>query len=174
VDYNRVGLAANVFWYKLQPDLNRRYPGNPGLLASLRRATTPFDAVCQEVVDLCNGFNGNQNDLEKAAVVAIVLASVKTHSNRKLAQLLSDTSGGRKLVSDSAFKTFCNASEPTDIIQQFRRLLVRTGYTANVTDLAESVVAWLTGYNTRKTAWCYDYYKMPLLQNVPELSNSME
>jgi CRISPR type I-E-associated protein CasB/Cse2 len=163
-----IGKAALGWWSALQPDPDRKAKtkGDSGALARLRRAG--IDAAATEEVTFnlyCRlepaaPFRGTKL-LERAALIAAVLAHVREHDPRKVAMAAGEKSGDdQRVLQPLRLRRLLAARSPDESLVAFRRLVALLGHTANVADLANCLFDWpdeLRG-DSRRTRFAFDYY----------------
>ena len=80
-------------------------------------------------------------------VLAGVLAHIRKPASRPapdwLARAMGTKNGDRAVVSAIRMKRFMAARDPEDVLRQFQRVLAMLGDTADVHNVAETVLAWL-------------------------------
>lgn len=116
-----IGAVAYGWWAHLtNPDI-----GQPrAALAQLRRASAPIDALLLPAVHDLNrrlakaGFD-LRGQPEKLALIAMVLAQVKTSTPARLAQLMGR--GDPKTLSPMRFDRLMRLDDPQELAQQLRR-----------------------------------------------------
>lgn len=139
--------AAWRWWSSLRPTENS--PGDRAALARLRRCSSPLEAAIEPAtIDLFRalGFRSPDGNLERVAVLAVVLAGVREQPkpNIKIARALgpsSDKADDAKLKS-LRFRRLLGARGAEETLVAFRRAVRLLGGVANVGDLAEVILAW--------------------------------
>lgn len=164
-----IGSVALGWWSSLQPEArpDGRRGGNPGALARLRRAGL-LDAVMEEATidlfhrlrDVPRGAALGQLLVERAALIAAVLAHVRDRETRKVAAVAGEKSGDQRVLSPLRLRRLFATRSPADCLIAFRRLVALLGKEANVADLAESLFDWPDEFrgDGQRTRWAFDYY----------------
>jgi CRISPR system Cascade subunit CasB len=176
-DNDKRPMLIQDWWSDLQSD--------PGACAKLRRCHKPIEALAlPATIDLMlrMGWKPPESDQydwygERIAAIAMVLAHVREDIEQPVARLLGDTRGGEKrLLSQSRWERLSNVEGSEDIATEFTRLVQMLGGTANVVDLALTMLTWDSEKNHRaKQRWIYMYYGFYLLaQGVDAASTSTE
>jgi CRISPR system Cascade subunit CasB len=151
------------WWRKLNPPPDSSQPGDRAALAMLRRAAEPREIwLIDAYQDLRQRLRAGNDLNDRVAVLAHVLAHVRDEPKpaRTFAAALGATpEGGTPLkdhvVSPLRFKRLIEARDPVDLMREFRRAVRLLGGSANVSDLAKSVLAWSD--QTRKH-WSFAYF----------------
>lgn len=150
-----IGAVAYGWWAHLtNPEIGQ----SRAALAQLRRASAPIDALMLPAVHDLNrrltkaGF-GLRGQPEKLALIAMVLAQVKTSTPARLAQQMGR--GDPKVLSPMRFDRLMRLDDPQELAQQLRRALPVVGHGANVGALAQDLLWWTDSTRAR---WCFDYY----------------
>jgi CRISPR system Cascade subunit CasB len=163
-----IGKAALTWWNALQPDpdKSKKKKGDSGALARLRRADINAAAAEQATFDLfyrmesAASFRGTKL-LERAALIAAVLAHVREHDPRKIAAAAGQETGDdQRVLQPLRLRRLFTAKTPAECLIAFRRLVALLDHTANVADLAECLFDWpdeLRG-DSRRTRFAFDYY----------------
>lgn len=145
-------LGALGWWKSLQPrqlaDGRGTTPGDRATLARLRRATSAFEAACEpSVSDLHRLLKfdaaNRAPDIICSAVLAGVLAHIRTNSKSRLAAAMGKPIGDRQFISALRLRRFMAARGPDDVMLQFRRVIAMLDHTANVFDVALLIQHWL-------------------------------
>jgi CRISPR system Cascade subunit CasB len=163
-----IGAAAMAWWRSLQPDPDpaKKRKGDSGALARLRRADINAAATEEVTFDLhCRlestaPFRGTEL-LERAALIAAVLAHVRDHDQRKVAVAAGEVVGDdRRVLQPLRLRRLLAAKSPTECLTAFRRLVALLDHTANVADLAKCLFDWPdeSRGDTRRTLFAFDYY----------------
>jgi CRISPR system Cascade subunit CasB len=98
---------------------------------------------------------------ERAALIAAVLAHVRIHAARKVAEAAGESiSEDRRNLHPLRLRRLFAARTPADCLIVFRRLVALLDKKANVADLAESLLDWPDAArgDRRRTRWAFDYY----------------
>lgn len=147
------------WWRELMPDEATGRRGDRAVLARLRRAATPLEAVEEEAtIDLARRLGGGLRTLDDVAVCAAVLAHVRQDDGSPIARRVGPVPGDptrRPLMSALRFRRLIQADVPEDKLIQFRRLLALADRKANVTDLASALLDWS---ERRRRDWIFRYY----------------
>jgi CRISPR system Cascade subunit CasB len=163
------------WWSDLQRD--------PGARAKLRRCRKPIEALAlPATIDLMlrMSWKPPESDRydwygERIAAIAMVLAHVREDIEQPVVRPLGATRGFEKpLLSQSRWERLSNVEGSEDIAIEFTRLVQMLGGTANVVDLALTMLTWDHETNHRaKQRWIYTYYGADLLaQEVSTTSTS--
>ena len=148
---------------------------NRGDRAQLRRANSPDDILLsppffhflQQMPDKWS--NGNDIPLSDAAMVAAVLAHVRSISDTPFAKALAThrEGGSTPIMSELRFQQLQKSQYPDEFFRRLCRAIAMLKGKASITDLAESVLLWLREHRTsparkpeRRLAvrWATDYY----------------
>ena len=160
--------AAWRWWNSLQPKSapdGHHSPGDRAVLARLRRCASPLEAAMEPVtIELFQalGFQSPEANLERVAALAIVLSFVRVSTNDKFARALgpsSDKADDAKLK-PLRFRRLLGARGVEETLVAFRRAVQLLGGAANVTNLAELILAWNEdGAGDRvRVRFAFDYY----------------
>jgi len=149
--YSAQAGAAWQWWNAMQPQKreNGTTPGDRATLARLRRCSHPAELAVEPATAELFGklkfdrSTATEGDIATAAVLAGVLSHIRTLSSGSLARTMGARQGERAIVSAIRMKRFMAAREPEDVLRQFQRILAMLGDTADVRDVAASVLAWL-------------------------------
>ena len=161
-------IAAD-WWNALQPDPDRRRPGDRAALAQLRRCSRPEDAAeVPAALDLARrlgAHNGYTPRLADFLATAIVLAHVRKddRDKRMPRQLGAAAQGERAPLSPLRFARLLSAQTPEERIAAFRRAVALADHKVNLRDLAEAMLDWshpVVGERTR-IAWAFAYHNVP-------------
>lgn len=130
---------------------------NRGALANLRRCRTPVDALMVPAT-----FNLMQrlpkSNKDRVAVLAVVLAHIRDDSNTHIARSIGlDPNNKDKpaLLSEGRFRRLLQTRENDELLTNMVRLVRHMKGTANVEDMAKTILYW--GDTTRQR-WAFDYY----------------
>jgi CRISPR system Cascade subunit CasB len=165
------GAVAAAWWAHLRPHPSEpdkpASPGNRAAIARLKRA--PISAAMAEpaVAQLYGRLEYQAASVERmlprVAVLAIVLAHVKTDEARQLARIVGVPRG--KQPEDAALKPLrlrrlLAARGDDDILIAFRRAVAIGGAAANVADLAHLVLGWDRDEQGERlrARFAFDYY----------------
>jgi CRISPR system Cascade subunit CasB len=157
-------MLIKDWWSDLQSD--------PGARAKLRRCHKPIEALAlPATIDLMLRMGWKPPELdrydwygERIAAIAMVLAHVRENTERPVARLLGATRGLEKpLLSQSRWERLSKVEGSEDIATEFTRLVQILGGTANVVDLALTMLTWDSETTHRaKQKWIYSYYGVDL------------
>jgi CRISPR system Cascade subunit CasB len=160
-----IGAKAAGWWQGLQPAYTPGgRPGDRGALARLRRCATLLEAASEPAtIALCRRLEGRERDLDRAALIAAVLAHVrKDNPSMTVARQIGRQQDNSAAMSDLRFRRLLGAETDDERLTAFRRLVAIAGRTLNVSDLAASLWHW--GDERRRLAWIYAYYDAPDVQ----------
>ena len=153
---------APRWWRELQPDPDRKHPGNRAALARLRRCASVTAAMEEPVTfDLYRRCGGAwPADLVAAALAAAVLAHVRKDEpeQRSIARRIGPTDindPASALVKPLRFRRLMEAETEEERLIAFRRLAGITGHTLNIRDLSRALLNWSEESRRR---WVYDYW----------------
>ena len=184
------GKQCADWWQALQrkwPDGTANSSADPGALARLRRAATPLEAAQEpQTIALYRRLHGahfDERKLEATAVVAAVLASIRTDAARRddstseasqgsvssdsfrppsTAELLGKVKvkGDQPVMSPLRMRRLTSARDAKETLRGFREAIALLGGTAPVADVASSIFDWLDAdrADARKTRWLYHYH----------------
>ena len=160
------GKAAYAWWLELQPDAERGRRGDTATLAALRRAGTPSEAITvNATIDLALSLGVDRRDWESVAILAAVLAHVRTAAfgEGSVARALGHRTGEQRLMSELRFRQLLQADTAEERMAAFRRAVAMLGGRANIHDLAESLLDWSDPGRgeTRRVRWMFDYFGEP-------------
>lgn len=93
-----------------------------------------------------------RRESERLAAIAGLLAHVKVQVDKPLAQTMSE--GEKPAVSELRFRRLLESPTTDDLFVGLRRALPLMGQTANIFDLADSVLFW---GDVVKKRWAYNY-----------------
>lgn len=162
---DKVGEEAFGWWSALQPPPVGPGPGDRGVLARLRRCTTVNEALAvRSAHHLLLRCEATRYNTDAVLTVAIILSHVR-HDDPNLTVAkrlaLGFVKGERReFLSELRFYRLLAATDPDDVVSQFRRLVALMGQTANVSDLAATLYDWMherRGERRRRT-WQLDYH----------------
>jgi CRISPR system Cascade subunit CasB len=160
------GPQAAAWWRGLQPQdgLGERRPGDRGALARLRRCASVMDAASEPAtLALCRRLGAGEAGLERAALLAAVLAHVREDDPRlPVARQIGVPSDGAAPMSDLRFRRLLQAETPDEQLIGFRRLVALAGRKLNVADLAAGLWRWNDEATRRH--WIYAYHDAPEFQ----------
>lgn len=160
---SHLGKVLHQWWQGLEEDRASR--------AVLRRCAT-LDAVTlsdayqrfYRYMMACNAWPADastwQND--KLAVIAGLLAHIKTEDVQRLPIKMSELSGDKPLVSELRFRGLLKIETTDDLFVSLRRALPLIDNKANIYQLANDVYWW--NDNTKKQ-WAYSY-RWPVKQSA--------
>lgn len=137
--------AAWRWWSNLRP--SEKSPGDRAALARLRRCVSPMEAAAESATsDLFHalGFHSPEKNLERVAVLAIVLSGVRENNRGKIARALgpSKDKADDAILTPLRLRRFLAARGAGETLVAFRRVVRMLGGVADVNDLAELVLAW--------------------------------
>ena len=169
--YDKEAADAARWWRLLRPqelESGARLPGDRATVARLRRASSLMEAATEPATATlfkALGFKNATRDLPRAALVAAVLAHVRDDDRATLARALgspADGSADEARLKPLRFKRLVAAREPDDLLIAFRRTVAILGHTANVKDLARSLIAWTDPDERQadiaRTRFAFDYH----------------
>lgn len=174
--YKGVAERARSWWSDLQrytADEERNPTADTAALARLRRCAGPAEAMGEAAtLDLFRRLGlSNARDLPRVAVIAMVLAHIRTDKTRD--EKTQDETTGRTLSAiqsvgrskpdapDSArmtplrFRRLLACRDDGDLVGEMRRFVALAGKAVNVGDLAASLFFWGERVRAR---WAFDYY----------------
>lgn len=162
--------AAAAWWRSLSPyttDDGRHMPGNRAALARLRRCTSVMEAAAEpataKLVKALQLDRRRDDDLARAAALAVVLAQVRQSSPSKIAHAIGAPRNGEPedaVVKPNRFRTLMAARTGDELMTSFRRVVALLDRTANVRDLSKIILGWTddeAGDRTR-TRFAFDYH----------------
>lgn len=164
MELSEQALNATLWWRHLQPDPDRRRPGDRAALARLRRCTTVVEAAVEPAaLDLARRIgvkNGFDQRLDHALLTAIVLAHVRSEEDgRPVARMLGPVAPGEaarmsalRLARVLAAETF------EEKLIAFRRVVALAERSINVRDLALALLDWS---DRRRIQWAFAYHDAP-------------
>ncbi|MEQ1695270.1 MAG: type I-E CRISPR-associated protein Cse2/CasB [Hyphomicrobiaceae bacterium] len=155
----------------------RILPGDRAALARLKRASSVMEAAAEpatahlfEMLFSAQLKEAKSRDgfiqvhLPRAAVIAAVLAHVGDPRPETMARAIgtprSGGDGSTPLVTPLRLKRLLAARDPDDVLIQFRRTVAILGHQANVTDLAQQLLAWTDDErgDLTRTRFAFDYH----------------
>lgn len=153
------GRTAMSEWGKLTSETSQMPRGDRrAILARLRRAHTPADALMEEwpwrlkarLVKLFPWFVGDDVN-RKVGAVACVLAHIKDHTSRH------PMSGGKEAMTKSRFVRLMRVPDDDldTLVALLRRLVKAAGGTASVYAVADAILHW--NERTREQ-WTAEYH----------------
>lgn len=147
------------WWSALQPDHDSG--GDRAALARLRRCAMATEAAGEPAtIALAQSLGLGWRDLEAVAVLAAVLAHIRTHDDSaKAARQL------RPVMSLLRFRRLIQADTADDRITAFRRAAALARGSLNVWDLAYSLLRW---NDKTRQRWLYDYHLTDLSPSAPK------
>jgi CRISPR system Cascade subunit CasB len=160
------GREAAAWWRELQPkdEPGNRRSGDRGALARLRRCATVMDAASEPAtLALCRRLGMGEAGLERAALLAAVLAHVREERfDLTVARQIGVQQDGKVIMSDLRFRRLLQADTPDEQLIGFRRLVAMTGRKLHVADLAAGLWRWSDEETRRR--WIYAYHDAPDFQ----------
>jgi CRISPR system Cascade subunit CasB len=150
---NPVAICV-AWWRALQP--GHPSGGNRPALAKLRRAASLLEAAQEPTtVQLARSLGGPEW-LERAALVAAILAHVRDDDPRiSCARAIGKQADGSSIVSELRFRRLMATEDTTEMLTAFRRIVALANHALNVRDLAHALLRWNDATRTR---WVYTYY----------------
>ncbi|MCG4274598.1 type I-E CRISPR-associated protein Cse2/CasB [Acetobacter senegalensis] len=159
------------WWHGLQPNPEKKQPGDRAALARLRRCTSVTEALFEQETQALVRKCGARwdSELSRLALAASVLAHVRADkAGVSMARQIGpvDTNDdATALCKPVRFRRVLDAETYDDCLRVFRRLVVLAGGAVDVADLARSVMMWpredapddLVGDQIRRK-WVYDYW----------------
>ncbi|PYD46343.1 type I-E CRISPR-associated protein Cse2/CasB [Novacetimonas pomaceti] len=136
------------WWHGLQPDPEKKQPGDRAALARLRRCASVTEALFEPETQLLLRRCGGQRDVELArlALVAGVLAHVRKdrvgkHPARQVGPAdINDVATA--LCKPLRFRRLLDATSYDECLRGFRRLVMLADGAVNVEELVKAVMAW--------------------------------
>lgn len=123
------------------------------LRAKLRRADSALEVLSEPAVyQLANALPFLRNRPQDLARLAQVLASVKSHNKKRLAQVLG--TGTPPPFSTQRFQRLIRTNED-GLATALRRALPQAGETCDVAALGQDLLNWNEQTRIR---WCFDYF----------------
>jgi len=160
------GPQAASWWQELQPkdEAGKRHGGDRGALARLRRCSIVMDAMSEPAtLKLCRRLGAGEDRLERAGLVAAVLAHVRDDQPGIIvARQIGVQQDGSAVMSDLRFRRLLQAETTDEQLIGFRRLVALAGRRVNVADLAAGLWHW--GHERTRRHWIYAYHDAPDLQ----------
>ena len=149
------------WWRGLQPDPDKKRPGDRAALARLRRCATVAEAMQDEATLLL--FQAVEAtapaDLPGVGLAAAVLAHVREDRRGvPVARLVGPESLERPetaLLKPLRFRRVMEADGPDERLAALRRLVALAGGAVPVRDLAAGLLDWT---DERRTRWILDYW----------------
>lgn len=158
-------LSATLWWRHLQPDPERKRPGDRAALARLRRCTTLIEAAVEPAaLDLARRVGVRDGSdtlrLERALLTAIVLAHVRAEDNgRPMARQLGPAAPGEAArMSPLRLARLLAADTFEERLIAFRRAVALAKGSVNVRDLAQALLDWS---EPRRIQWAFAYHDAP-------------
>lgn len=145
--------AARQWWQ----GLTDKDKGDRGAVARLRRASSVIEAATERATfDLCRRLGLGAEQLDRVALVAGVLAHVRNdRADSPMARQLGEPADNPPMKW-LRFRRLLQAGTPDEQLTAFRRAIALTSNkTANVGDLADSLLHW---NDQRRQRWIFDYY----------------
>lgn len=143
------GPQAAAWWQALQTDRGSR--------ARLRRSLSVMHAASEPAtLTLCRRLGVGEAGLERAALLAAVLAHVHENRNKLSVARQIGAAGG---LSELRFRQLLQADTPDEQILGFRRLVALAQRSLNVADLAVGIWHWNDDATRRH--WICAYYDAP-------------
>ncbi len=172
------------WWYGLQPDMEKKQPGDRAALARLRRCGSVTEALFEpETQALVRKCGARQDfELSRLALVAAVLAHVRANragvSMARQIGPVDSGDGATALCKPVRFRRLLDAATYDDCLRAFRRLIVLAGAEVDVADLACSVMLWprentrddLPGDQVRRQ-WVYHYWNAGTPETTADKTN---
>lgn len=169
--YKWVAERARSWWSDLQryaADEKRNPTADTAALARLRRCAGPAEAMGEAAtLDLFRRLGlSNARDLPRVAVIAMVLAHVRTDKTRdettkRTLSAIQSVGRSKPDAPDSArmtplrFRRLLACRHDGDLVGEMRRFVALAGKAVNVGDLAASLFFWGECIRAR---WAFDYY----------------
>lgn len=137
-----------TWWHELQPDPERKHPGDRATLARLRHCGSVTEALfepeTQMLAQRCAA--QGENAIARMALVAGVVAHVRTDTPAmRLARQIGPVDmkdAATTLCKPIRFRRLLDARTYDECLRGFRRLVVLAGGAVNVTDLAHALLLW--------------------------------
>jgi CRISPR system Cascade subunit CasB len=155
--------AAASWWREMQPDRDRKLPGDRAALARLRRCVTVAEAM-QDPATIALfrrcGATG-PNDLPAIGLAAAVLAHLRKEPDppaKSVARQIGPEAPEKPetaLLKPLRFRRLMEATTDDERLTAFRRLVALAGGALNLTDLADALLDWSEWTQRR---WVYDYW----------------
>lgn len=154
--------AAADWWRNLQPDPERRRPGDRAALARLRRCATVADAMQEPAtIALFRACRADRpDDLVTVALAAAVLAHLRQdRPDQSVARQIGPQEGPEALdtalMKPLRFQRLMVAATPDERLAAMRRLVALASGALNLRDLADALLDWV---EWRRIRWTYDYW----------------
>jgi CRISPR system Cascade subunit CasB len=157
-DESRIAAA---WWRRLQPDPDRKNPGDRAALARLRRVTTPTEAAMEPAcVALARDLQARPNEFETVALTAAVLAHLRENTGPgSLARHIGVQPDGTSPISWLRVRRLVQAHTLEDRLTAFRRLVNQMSNKAPLYDLADCLLDWS---EMRRRQFVFDFHSPPL------------
>lgn len=167
VEKNQRGAKARKWWEDLQPpkEAGRKSGSNRAALAKLRRCSSWIEAAAQpETALLFNSLGGgSEARFQRVAVLASVLAHVRSDENRKVAEACGPKAGDEAtaILSTLRLRRLLTTTGDDAILTAFRRLVALMNDTANVADLAKLILNWDSEWSGEETRmqFAFEYWQ---------------
>lgn len=164
------GPQAAAWWRDLQPKISdepgklKPRSGDRGALARLRRCATVMDAASESAtLALCRRLGMREADLDRAALLAAVLALVREERfDLLVARQIGVQQDGPAVMSDLRFRRLLQADTLDEQLIGFRRLVALAQRKLQVADLAAGLWRW--GDEATRRRWIYAYHDAPDFQ----------
>jgi CRISPR type I-E-associated protein CasB/Cse2 len=111
---------------------------------------------------LCRRLGADQRDLDRVALLAAVLAHVRTETFDVVARQIGVQRDGTAVMSDLRFRRLLQADTLDERLTGFRRLVALAGRRLNVADIATGLWHWDDERTRRR--WIYAYHNVPDFQ----------
>lgn len=149
-----IGKICLSWWAKLTSVNNSAMRAD---LARLRRADGVLSGLAVSAMHDLNSSlyaagHGLKNQPERLALIALLLAQVKTSTQDSAARRMG---GNPPALSGIRFTALIRTTDPAVLIVPMRRALRVIGQGANVARLATDLYWWNDATRAR---WCFDYY----------------
>lgn len=141
-------------------------PGDRGALARLRRCATVMEAASEPAtIALCRRLGGQVSELDRAALIAAVLAHVREDTHGlPVARQIGVQQDGPAAMSDLRFRRLLQEETDDERLIAFRRLVALAGRKLNVSDLAFGLWNW--NDEKQRLRWIYAYFDAPIAQII--------
>jgi CRISPR system Cascade subunit CasB len=158
------GAKAREWWERLQPSKNsdeHARGGDRAALARLRRCATWMEAAAEAETALLfrrTGL-GDEMRLPRVAVLAVVLAHVRSDETLKIASSIGPQGGDEAaaLLSPLRLRRLLTTEGDDALLTAFRRLVALKGGSANVADLAQQILNWQS--ERTRMRFAFDYWQ---------------
>ena len=158
-----IGRIAANWWQRLQPSELAGLPRSQdrAALARLRHCRTIRDAIFDPATHtLCHDLAAGETGLERAALIAAVLACVRIDNpHLDVARQISLAGARRAQMSDLRFRRLLQADTADEQLVGFRHLVVLARHTLHVADLAQALWRWSDQDRRR---WVCAYHDAPI------------